>query len=82
MGCVMAEQESGSKKFIEFGPQQWLGLVLVIVAIVFIAQNRGAVTVWLLWTSVSAPMWLVLTIVTLIGLAAGYLFGRRNRRRR
>ena len=78
----MSETENERKKFIEFGPQQWLGLLLVVVAIVFIAQNRNDVTIWLLWASVSAPLWLVLTVVALIGVAAGYLFGRRNRRRR
>jgi len=70
------------KKFIEFGPSQWLGLALIVLAIVFIVQNRADVTIVLLWINVSAPLWLVLTLITLIGFGAGYLFSWGRGRRR
>ena len=74
---------SNRKKFIEFGPPQWLGLVLVAIAIAFIAQNRSDVSVALLWVTVSAPLWLVLALISLVAFGAGYLlaWGRGRRRR-
>jgi uncharacterized integral membrane protein len=75
--------DRSDKKFIQFGPQQWLGLLLVAVAIAFIAQNRSDVTIALLWATVSAPLWLVLTLLSVIAFGGGYLlaWGRGRRRR-
>jgi uncharacterized integral membrane protein len=75
---------SSKKKFIQFGPPQWLGLLLVVIATAFIAQNRSDVTIALLWFTVSAPLWVVLALISLVAFAGGYLlaWGRGRRRRR
>ena len=70
------------RKFIQFGPPQWFGLLLVVIAIAFIAQNRSDVSIALLWVTVSAPLWLVLTLLAAVSFGAGYLlaWGRGRRR--
>jgi uncharacterized integral membrane protein len=80
-GTHMADDRS-DKKFIQFGPSQWFGLLLVAIAIAFIAQNTSNVTIALLWITISAPLWLVLTLLALVCFGAGYLlsWGRRRRR--
>lgn len=57
----------------------WIPLVLVIAAIVFIAQNRADSRITLLWAEVVAPLWVVLAVLFLVGFLAGWLRGRRRR---
>jgi len=55
-----------------------VALLIVVVAVVFIAQNRDRVSIHLLTIDVSAPVWLILTIMVLLGMAVGALLrGRR-----
>lgn len=60
----------------------WLPLILVIVAIIFIAQNTQHVQVRFLMFSISSWQWLILTIVALGGLLAGWILGRNGARKR
>jgi uncharacterized integral membrane protein len=48
-------------------------LVLILVAIVLMIQNRGPVPIQLLFWSVSLPRILLIMIILLIGFAAGYV---------
>lgn len=57
-------------------PRTIIATVLVLVAVLFIAQNRNSTTIELLWFSVQAPLWLVLVIIFVIGWVAGFLFER------
>ncbi|WP_328393106.1 LapA family protein [Nocardia sp. NBC_00416] len=59
---------------------QWLALALTIVAVVFIIQNRDRVNIHFLLITVGSPMWLILLIMFVAGLLAGWLTGRRARR--
>ncbi|WP_280462409.1 LapA family protein [Nocardia carnea] len=59
---------------------QWVAAVLVVLAVVFIAQNRNRVDINFLLVTVRSPMWLVLLIMFLIGALAGLLIRRRARR--
>jgi uncharacterized integral membrane protein len=60
------------------GPRVIVALVLVVLIAVFIAQNRQHLQILLFGVTVSAPVWLLLTITALIGLAVGALLrGRR-----
>jgi putative membrane protein len=60
-------------------PGPVLALVLAVLAVVFIAQNRDRVHVSFFALDVSAPTWLLLTIMTVIGVAVGALLGRARR---
>jgi uncharacterized integral membrane protein len=55
-----------------------VALVIAVVTVAFIVQNRGRVSINLFTINVSAPVWLVLTIMVLIGMGLGALLrGRR-----
>jgi uncharacterized integral membrane protein len=59
-------------------PGQVIAAVIVVVAMVFIVQNRDRVRVNLFAIDVTAPVWLLLTIMVLLGMAVGALLrGRR-----
>ncbi|MGY1728589.1 lipopolysaccharide assembly protein LapA domain-containing protein [Geodermatophilus sp. SYSU D01062] len=57
---------------------QVLALVLAVVTVAFIVQNRDRVTVDLFTVDVSAPLWLILTIVLLIGVLLGMILRSRR----
>ena len=59
-------------------PGQVVALALVVVAVVFIVQNRDRVTVDLFTVDVTAPVWLILTIMVLVGMAVGALLRSRR----
>ena len=59
-------------------PGQVVAAVLVVVAVVFIVQNRDRVSINLFTIDVTAPVWLILTIMVAVGMAVGALLrGRR-----
>ena len=55
-----------------------VALGLATLAVVFIAQNRDRVRISLFTIDVTAPIWLILTVMVLVGMAVGVLLrGRR-----
>jgi lipopolysaccharide assembly protein A len=72
-----AEDGNALTRFLE---ERWLTLVLIAIAVLFIAQNRRSVSIELFWASLSAPLWLVMVLLFLLGLLAGV--GRTKRRQR
>ncbi|MCG7285190.1 LapA family protein [Cellulomonas sp. ACRRI] len=66
---------------VTFLQRRWLSVLLVVVAVVFVAQNRQPVRVHLLATTVTTPLWVALTAVLVLGLAAGTFRIRRAGRR-
>lgn len=62
-----------------FALRYWLAIILVALAGIFIAQNRAQPTVNILWISVSAPMWLLLSAMLVVGIVVGLLLHRRRR---
>ncbi|MEV0293850.1 hypothetical protein [Nocardia sp. NPDC050710] len=60
-------------------PNQWLALVLTILAVVFVFENRGTVSIEFLLISVTSPMWLILLMMFAVGWIAGMLMRRRPR---
>ncbi|MGW0177931.1 LapA family protein [Nocardia sp. NPDC003345] len=60
-------------------PNQWLALVVTVLAVVFIFANRDRVDIEFLLVTITSPMWLILLIMFLAGMVAGWLF-RRSRR--
>ena len=57
---------------------QVVAALIVVVAVVFIVQNRDRVSVNLFTIDVTAPVWLILTIMVLLGTAVGYLLRGRK----
>lgn len=66
----MSASSNGSA-LTRFLAERWLTLVLVVIAVLFIAQNRQSVSIDLFWASLSAPLWLVMVLLLLVGLVAG-----------
>ncbi len=59
-------------------PRVWLGVAIAVVAFAFIAQNRDPVVTNLFMLQFTAPAWLTLTLVFLLGMATGWLVKRRR----
>ena len=57
----------------------WVALVIAVIALIFVLQNRRDATIELFNISVSAPLWMTLLVTLLIGVLIGLLI-RRNRR--
>jgi len=66
-------------KVSRFAARNWAAIALVVLAAVFIGQNRDQQRINLLWISLESPMWLLLSAMLVIGIAAGLLLNRRRR---
>jgi uncharacterized integral membrane protein len=62
-----------------FALRYWLAITLVVLAAIFIAQNRSRPPVHVLWITVEAPMWLLLTAMLVVGIVVGLLLHRRRK---
>jgi putative membrane protein len=76
-GCEMAGPSPQHSRAVR--PGLVLALALAVLAVVFIAQNRDRMQISFFTVDVSAPTWLLLTIMTVVGLAVGALLGRARR---
>ncbi len=56
----------------------WMALILVILAALFVAQNRDRVRVHVLWVTLESPMWSILVIIFVVGLLIGLLLRWRR----
>ncbi|PYE17493.1 uncharacterized protein DUF1049 [Williamsia limnetica] len=59
-----------------------IALVLTILAVVFIVQNRDSISVDLFWVSVRSPLWFILIVLFAVGWLAGVLTGRGRSKRK
>ncbi len=57
-------------------PRRVLAAVLVLLAVLFVLQNRNSTSIDLFWISLQAPLWLVLVVIFAVGWLAGFLFER------
>lgn len=64
----------------KISPAQWLGLVIAVLALVFVLTNRQKADVTIYGLDVHGPTWLILLIVLLIGWITGILMGRNRYR--
>lgn len=60
--------------------ERWLAIVLAVLTIMVIAQNRNRVDINLFWLHVSMRLWLVLFLIAAIGAVIGFLVARRRYR--
>ena len=77
-GTASRAPSSGKPARKGLRPPVVVALVLALAVVVFIAQNREEVSVHLLWATLSAPQWLLLSLTALIGAAVGALLRWRR----
>lgn len=59
---------------------RWVvGLVLLVLAVIFILENREIVSIRLLIPVVLMPQWVALTLTLVIGALIGAIVGRRRK---
>ncbi|PFG34325.1 LapA family protein [Sanguibacter antarcticus] len=61
-----------------FLARRWVPILVVVLVGVFVAQNRSDVSVHIFWATVTSPLWLVLSLVFLLGVLAGAYRSRRR----
>ena len=64
----------------KLSPRFWAALVLVVLAGIFVAQNRDRHPVHVLWVTVESPTWFILAVIFAVGVLVGLLLRRRRRR--
>lgn len=55
-----------------------IAVLVGVLALVFVLQNRDPVAIHLATLTVSAPLWLLLTVMTAVGALLGYVVARRR----
>lgn len=60
-------------------PKNWIALAGIILAIIFIVQNRAVVSITLFFTQFQAPLWVTLGIMLLLGWLAGRFSFRKRK---
>lgn len=78
-GTVTTREPSTSRGF-ELSPRNIVAVVLVLIAALFIAQNRNSVSIDLFWISVRAPLWIILVVFFAAGWVTGLLTSRRSKK--
>jgi uncharacterized integral membrane protein len=78
----MSDQDS-SKSSLSVGGvdltfRRILGLVIGVVALIFVFSNTGEVELRFLGLSVTAPGWVMLLALLLAGFAVGFMLGRKR----
>jgi uncharacterized integral membrane protein len=68
------------ERVVRFARQRWLAIVLVVLIVIFIAQNRQRVSINFLWLHLRSPLWFILAITAIVGLAIGVSVARRQAR--
>jgi uncharacterized integral membrane protein len=57
-----------------------VGAIVLVLLVVFIAQNTEDAQLHFLFFDFTASLWLMLTITVVLSLGVGFLLGRRARR--
>ncbi|MGN6428391.1 MAG: DUF1049 domain-containing protein [Leifsonia sp.] len=76
---------SGENGFVRFLKRKWLAILIVLALIVIAVQNGvsdDTATIFVLWTQLRMPTWVLVLIVFLIGAATGWIFARNRAARR
>ena len=71
--------DDGGRNRFPLSGRQIVGIVLVVVAVIFILQNRRRTTVRFLIPEVMAPLWVALFVSVLGGIVAGARLAHRRR---
>ena len=80
----MSQPRTSSPTDHSMSPRTWwtsrwtLGVVLLVIAVVFVVENRQPVAIRLLIPLVTMPQWVALTATLVLGIAVGLLLRRRR----
>lgn len=75
----------GENRLVRFLKRKWLAIVLILLLVVVAVQNLVAddrATIFVLWTQVRVPTWLLVVLVFLIGGVVGWVLARNRAARR
>jgi uncharacterized integral membrane protein len=78
----MVTEQRPTSRLASVPARVWVALVLLVLAIVFILQNRQDAAIQLFMIVVTAPLWITLVVCTAIGMLIGALMSRRGKRGR
>jgi uncharacterized integral membrane protein len=59
-------------------PRTVVAVVLILLAVAFVAQNRRETRIEFLWMDFEVGVWIGLVVTFLLGMAAGALVSRRG----
>lgn len=63
---------------LPFSGRQVAGGALLLVAVIFVLQNRSSTTIRFLIPEITAPLWVALFVSVLLGVLAGGLLARKS----
>ncbi|MDQ2826766.1 MAG: LapA family protein [Actinomycetota bacterium] len=73
-------RDAPSSRRNPLSPHQTVALALLVLAAVFVVENRHSTTIRFLIPEVTAPLWLALFISGMLGVAVGVLLTRKRDR--
>lgn len=71
------EPDGGSEGFRP-KPRQVMGAIVALLLVVFIAANSKSTKVSLVFFTATLPLWVVLAVTAVVGVAVGMLLGARR----
>lgn len=72
-------------RLTRFLKRKWLAIVLILLLVIVAVQNLvggDRATIFVLWTQVHVPTWLLVVLVFLIGGVVGWVLARNRAARR
>ncbi|MGI8983056.1 MAG: lipopolysaccharide assembly protein LapA domain-containing protein [Acidimicrobiales bacterium] len=75
----MSQEEPSGRRY-PLSPHQTMAVVLVILSVVFVVENRQEATIRFLVPEITAPLWLALVAAVLLGVGIGALLARQRMR--
>ena len=69
---------SGTSGLRRVPPRMWVAIVLVVLAVIFIAENRDPAAIRLIIPVVVMPLWAALAVLFVAGVLVGLGLRRRH----
>ncbi len=63
---------------VDLTARRIVGIVIAVVALIFVFSNTAEVTLKWLWLDVSAPGWVMLLVLLVAGFLVGFMIGRKK----
>jgi lipopolysaccharide assembly protein A len=79
MSSDAADTHRSGGRAARFAPRHWVVTILVVLAAIFVSQNRDRHPIHLLWVTVRSLTWIVLAVIFVVGLVIGLLLRSRRR---